>query len=780
MSKLWVQLGRVGDILNILPLLYADNRDDSTRCSPRLLIAREFSPLLEGVSYVEKVIYEGPHYEVAKAMAQAEKITSFDVICTQVNTSDAQTETYLASIAEAKTPTELIIRKDAIANQRRATSFQKESWKVAGRLKEWDDNLLLVFDRRNPERENALLKANGFLDKRNKRPVMLLALEGNSSPFPYADLLRELVRGRFGEEYRILELPQAERFYDLLALYEQSALLIAIDSAPLHLAWACRNLPVFALTQDHPTLWHGSPWRPNHVWYCRYGDFPARAIEMVETIYNLGKIQYPRLSVMACSAYESPAISISYETSLVVADGMCSRDSRSMIQDTKRVPYLRDVVRMAMQKCNDDSMWVSITRPQCQMVSSVGCEPPLYAYRIQNGQFRPVVDLFCATKAFWKEILPEIPDLLLSGDYQWSQALWAIFKAHGAADATGCCTFTPDPTPKKAWARSKTLEHNTRLCLETLAKTKTHSRYPKISDQLPSKWIRSELLPSFQYNPSILRDQGKLWMTYRYHPDPTNPVTRLGLAQLHPETFEVISATPMEIEGPAQDDGRLFSYQGEIWMSWVEALTYTLPVRSVMKYGRVVMQFDHTGKKFGTIDRVYQPSVGANDGTSAQKNWVFFEWSECLFCVYKSAPKYEIMQMQGDTNVHSYHSDGIHWPYGDIRGGNIVPWGDKLLRFFHSRLENEMFGPRHRYFVGALTMEAKPPFKVLSVAKKPILYGCEVDDLTSSDRKNVPFYNPNVVFPCGAVESPGGWMISVGVNHAQCVLVNVTEKDLNL
>ena len=50
-----------------------------------------------------------------------------------------------------------------------------------------------MFDRRNPKREEALLRKHDLIKRGKQKPLMLLALNSKSSPFPYADLLRELV-----------------------------------------------------------------------------------------------------------------------------------------------------------------------------------------------------------------------------------------------------------------------------------------------------------------------------------------------------------------------------------------------------------------------------------------------------------------------------------------------------------------------------------------------------------------------------------------------------------
>ena len=146
----------------------------------------------------------------------------------------------------------------------RMTSFVKEYWRLAGKMPLWDSVLPLVFDRRDKEREKALISTvlPRKLGRQPAKPdkILLVATGGTSSPFPYVELLWTLLRLNFTKGWRIVDLSgvQAHRFYDLLALYERAHCLVATDSAPLHLARACPTLPVMALTNDRPLLWNGS------------------------------------------------------------------------------------------------------------------------------------------------------------------------------------------------------------------------------------------------------------------------------------------------------------------------------------------------------------------------------------------------------------------------------------------------------------------------------------------------------------------------------------------
>ena len=281
---------------------------------------------------------------------------------------------------------------------------------------------------------------------RKERPFILVACQGTSSPFPYAGLLLEVIRLKFKDDFDVIELPQAERIYDLLALYERAHCLVATDSAPLHLARAVPSLPVIALTNDRPILWNGSPWLPQWAWCSRYHDWPERALEMLAAIETC---RAPETLPFICvwNNYDLAKIPSAFNrNSLPVWPGACGRDSANVLRDQKRIPYLKDCLRMGLQRATD-SEFVCLTRPDTRIRGDVffikdGVGAGFAQRLTYNGSgdtFSPITDLFCATKAFWKAHLAEIPDYLLGSDYTWSEGLRVLFQKHGAVDVTGAC-----------------------------------------------------------------------------------------------------------------------------------------------------------------------------------------------------------------------------------------------------------------------------------------------------------------------------------------------------
>ena len=360
MSKLYIQLGKAGDILNLLPVLYMDAQAGQ-RSS--MLVSKQYAPIFDGVSYCAGIPFDGEPWELERAVTESRAKGWTEILSTQV----------IGPVEMVKKYTyEPVGLTHAVT-----TSYQKESWRIAGRLHAWDSLPPLLFDKRDAKREAKLMFKIGPVKR--KRPI-LVATQSGSSPFPHEKLLWHLLRREFKDDYRLINLSEitAERFYDLIALFEQAACLIATDSACLHLAWACRDtLPVLALTNDQPLLWRGSSWRPNHVFYCRYGDFPTRALDLLECVKTLHDPAKPFTRtdagriVHVYNDYDGPhgdwLWQKEYETgrwlSTPIELGACGRDSTFQpISDKKRVPFLKDSLRMGLQRAKEDDV-VCITRP---------------------------------------------------------------------------------------------------------------------------------------------------------------------------------------------------------------------------------------------------------------------------------------------------------------------------------------------------------------------------------------------------------------------------------
>ena len=133
--------------------------------------------------------------------------------------------------------------------------------------------------------------------------------------------------------------------------------------------------------------------------------------------------------------------------------------------------------------------------------------------------------------------------------------------------------------------------------------------------------------------------------------------------------------------------------------------------------------------------------VQANSGLTIEKNWSPFLYENKLHFVYSLQPL-RILAItsvdKSDVNVSGNRKVGVGtatlsllsmtkcnfetWLWGQPRGG--TPWllvkGGVLLSFFHSR--NKLPGSKmETYWMGAMTMSASPPFKILKISKTPML-----------------------------------------------------------
>lgn len=323
------------------------------------------------------------------------------------------------------------------------------------------------------------------------------------------------------------------------------------------------------------------------------------------------------------------------------------------------------------------------------------------------------------------------------------------------------------PMPIKAPPRAQ----RNQLELDKLLAAKgIKSQWPAVWEQLPTAIIGG--LFKDGYNPSIIRFKGQLLMTYRFHAE-TGFYTKLAIAELD-EKFNVTYNQELDLnDDNSCEDGRLFERNGNLYMFYSSSTFPSFPACQV----KCVMLAKPDKWRASDAFEYWLP-----DRQTMEKNHVPLTWEGELNVIYRhNCPQ------EGDPNnlcqivycpadKREMKSPALRWPWGEIRGGTTpVLYQGKLLKFFHSMLANEMPPVNLRYYIGAMLMKAEKPFQMLQVSKRPILRGSEI-----GGNETRQFFKRNVVFPCGAIEHEGGWLLSVGINDSLCALVKVTPKDLNL
>ncbi len=248
-QTLYLLLGRHGDVMAGLPIVQHEVAQGRPAC---VMVSREYSGVLDGTS-LNRIVWEHGWTQVRAAYTSVHADWPKTVVLQQYST-------------------------DGWPVHHATDSFVKEMYRIAGKLPLFG-KCPLTFDRRSAEREALLL--TDWPDY----PVILLATDGQSSPFRHRDALRGLLEAEFGARTVLcLDDVRAERIYDLLAFFGRAACLVTIDSALLHLAQAAPRLPVIALVASTPSLWHGSPAYAGQRLRIRYGDYAKRVPDIVAAV----------------------------------------------------------------------------------------------------------------------------------------------------------------------------------------------------------------------------------------------------------------------------------------------------------------------------------------------------------------------------------------------------------------------------------------------------------------------------------------------------------------
>lgn len=430
----FIQLGRLGDVLNILPLVY---HFSTLGRKPVLMVHQEFASVTEGLTYCDvEVITEGSWTELDNATEIAKEKYSEVHVCQIHGTHQSA----------RKTP-----------------SFAIDAWARAGHWHGFGQYPLILA--RNPQRESRLLASLNL-----QTPFILVARNGTSSPFAHGEELLQMARAHCANVIDLSAI-RADNFVDMLALYERADMLITTDTATLHLAEAS-SVPTVALIADHPTRWHGSAPKGNVVLSVRYSEFALRRGDIdaairhnrisskLRSVFHAyqdfpGEGETARRNALALKTwqregkgwFDSPAKTF-------------TRDATS-IGDTRTLPFIKDVIEQAYENAallSEDNAFILLTNTDTCLTPGFAhaiqrlegeayfshrrdfakLERPLTQNEVENGQWYPGSDLFVFTLPWWEQHRDEMPDMLVGAE-GWDKVLRELIKATGGGEIHGCC-----------------------------------------------------------------------------------------------------------------------------------------------------------------------------------------------------------------------------------------------------------------------------------------------------------------------------------------------------
>lgn len=451
--RIYVQLGRAGDILNVLPLC---KRDADAGRKPALMVAEQFASLLDGVTYVEPLIFRGPFEDVIAAHAEATDIAK-------------QSQTGLRSVVCSQ-----IYGRDLFVNEDCA-SFVRQSWAQVPGSPPWG-SLPLIFDRRDLTRERGVAK--NLMQRSTGKPYVVLALSGTSSPFAHGPDLNRYLRSKLGKELDFIDVSGfvAPRFYDLLTLLNGAHAIVTVDSGVLHLAAAVPTVPVVAFITREPSHWHGTAWRPQHVARFYYDEAP----ECFRRVTNV--VQFPILGqrrriLHTFSKYPAGVLSAEDERRVQFAQstwadeyaaGGCweslpfdpaGADTSAAIGDPRPVPFLNDLITVAIARSDHPKDIIALTNSDVcftpgltgWVLDVVSRHGAAFTHRrdfdrlevkhrneqeTKRGAFYPGSDAFFFSVEWWNRHGHELP-LLYLGREQCDEVLRQLIKRHHGLEIPG-------------------------------------------------------------------------------------------------------------------------------------------------------------------------------------------------------------------------------------------------------------------------------------------------------------------------------------------------------
>lgn len=450
-----VELGRFGDIVNILPVL---QRIYERVGKPRLMVSREFASLLDGVSYVEPHVVDFPNSDLKQAVELARRQYP-NVLVTQIWGSNW--------IQEKKEP-----------------SYNKESWRLSGFVSHFNDPAWRpYFDRRDREAEKALVDRCRGMGK----PMLLINITKSvSSPFPQGSIIKDAIVMEFSSTCQIVDLAEfrLRRIYDLLGLMDEAAALVSIDTSALHLA-AATNIPVVALV--NPVPWQGTILRFNCIERITYSEATANHRHVLNAVHRALEFKKdgPPVTVLANPPASPPTLIHAVETHGIrddrvrraqaswvklyekgvipshLAEQEYPRVASKTIGDRRALPYLKDVLlkarRMAKQPhdiiffTNDDNFLHPMTPErliphvllyECACTQRVEFKgKPVPPDTLAPEQFASAGhhhmgrDLFAFTVKWLDAHWNEMPDFIL-GASDWDLCLAAMVRLHFGIEST--------------------------------------------------------------------------------------------------------------------------------------------------------------------------------------------------------------------------------------------------------------------------------------------------------------------------------------------------------
>lgn len=262
----------------------------------------------------------------------------------------------------------------------------------------------------------------------------------------------------------------------------------------------------------------------------------------------------------------------------------------------------------------------------------------------------------------------------------------------------------------------------------------------------------------FAFNPSIIRWNGRLLMSFRVIPGNKKSFnSEIGLIWLDEELNSVGQPQLLALRDPKStvpcraEDGRLVQVGNRLYLIYSDCTE-----EKVSKKGFRVHLAELIYDK-GLFRAVYREALTQFEGESEnhrEKNWVPFDDSGRLNLAYSIEPHliFRPVLQTGSCETIASTTSSIDWKWGRVCGGTPALLIDgQYLSIFHSWINMESVQSKgaasSHYFMGAYTFSPYPPFQLTSISPAPIV----AKGFYSGEE--YPYYWKPVqaLFPCGII-----------------------------
>lgn len=395
-----VSLRRNGDIICLLPALKAMSQLRGRKV--RLVVHQDFVPLLDGVSYVEPVVWRGGWEEPLLAAAK-HKATNAQVF------------------------------GKGLAPDTIKENFAMLAWKKLGF--HWNRHQPLLFDQRDYEREKRLAESTFKTDK----PKILVKLHGFSSPFPHGKMIHDMIAATYGEKAEIVNLDNvtAHRIYDLIGLMDRASCLVTVDTSAHWLAHSSR-VPLISFVNGWGFA--ASPPRGNQIMRVPYQEATQHMTTMLRLIGNCVTPESSDSMVLVHSAYtpSDPDTRRRNDVAMKTWPLLGAKilpfhnpphRTSANVGDARRVPFVKDMIDTALSSHdgivvitnNDIKFDPELAQDIRESCRDWGC---WWSYRTEHkdGPTDNGADVFAMTRKWWAIHNHLMPDMLL-GYWSWDDVL---------------------------------------------------------------------------------------------------------------------------------------------------------------------------------------------------------------------------------------------------------------------------------------------------------------------------------------------------------------------